>query len=40
MVEILEEWKNNIFIPVHEKFYKQKVENYKGFSLFNACCQV
>jgi hypothetical protein len=40
MVEMLEEWKNNIFIPVHKKDYKQKVENYKVFSLIKACCQI
>ena len=40
MIEMLEKWENNIFLPVHEKVYKQKVKNYKVFSLLNSCCQV
>ena len=36
----VEEWKNNIFIPIHGNVDKQKVENYRGFSLFNACCKI
>jgi len=40
MVEMVEEWKNNTFIPVHEKVYKQKVETHKIFSLLNVCCQI
>jgi len=32
----MEDWKNNIFIPVYRKGDKQKVENYSGISLLNA----
>jgi len=33
----MEDWKNNIFIPVYRKGDKQKVENYSRISLLNAC---
>jgi len=32
-----EEWKNSIVIPLYKKRDKQKVENYRGISLLNAC---
>jgi hypothetical protein len=34
---MMEDWKNNIFIPVYRKGDKQKVENYSRISLLNAC---
>jgi hypothetical protein len=37
MGEMLEEWKNSIFIPMYKKGDKQKVENYRGISLLNVC---
>jgi hypothetical protein len=32
--ETLEEWKNNIVIPLYRKGGKQKVENYNVFNEF------
>ena len=37
MGEMPEEWKNSIVIPLYKKGDKQKVGNYRGISLFNAC---
>ena len=37
MGETSEECENSTVIPVHKKGDKQKVENYRGISLVNAC---
>jgi hypothetical protein len=37
MGEMMEEWKNSIVKPTYKKGDKEKVENYKGISLLNAC---